>query len=74
MWDSVPTNFIPHGYCPLRQLPGYPAIPIIAMTASAYAEDKALCLGAGMNDFLVKPFSPDMLFTTLLRALSRRDD
>ncbi len=58
----------------IRQLPGYQAIPIIAMTASAYAEDKALCIDAGMNDFLVKPFSPDMLFTTLLRALSRRDD
>ena len=57
----------------IRQLPGYQDTPIIAMTANAFAEDKALCLAAGMNDFLIKPFNPDELFATLLRLLSRRD-
>jgi signal transduction histidine kinase/CheY-like chemotaxis protein len=52
----------------IRQLPGYQRIPIIAMTANAFSEDKARCLEAGMNDFLVKPLDPDLLFATLLRA------
>jgi PAS domain S-box-containing protein len=56
----------------IRQLPGYQHIPIIAMTANAFAEDKAQCLAAGMNDFLIKPFNPEALFAILLRALSRR--
>jgi len=56
----------------IRQLPGYQDTPIIAMTANASAEDKAQCLGAGMNDFLIKPFKPDELFAVLLRLLSRR--
>ena len=56
----------------MRQLPGYRDIPIIAMTANAFAEDKALCFEAGMTDFLIKPFNPDQLFGILLRALSQR--
>jgi len=57
----------------IRELPGYRETPIIAMTANAFAEDKARCFDAGMNDFLVKPFDPATLFATVLRWLSRRD-
>ena len=56
----------------IRQLPGYRDTPIIAMTANAFAEDKAKCRAAGMNDFLIKPFNPNELFSTLLRSLSQR--
>jgi signal transduction histidine kinase/ActR/RegA family two-component response regulator len=58
----------------IRQLPDYKFVPIIAMTANVFDEDKAQCHAAGMDDFLTKPFTPDQLFATLLRSLSRRNE
>ncbi len=40
-------------------------IPIIAMTANAFAEDKEETKKAGMNAHLAKPVEPDKLFDTL---------
>lgn len=42
-------------------------IPIIAMTANAFAEDREACLAVGMNDFISKPFRLDDLFATMLK-------
>ena len=53
----------------IRELPGGGSIPIVAMTANAFSEDREACLGAGMNDFLGKPVDPAKLYGTLLRWL-----
>jgi signal transduction histidine kinase/ActR/RegA family two-component response regulator len=58
----------------IRQLPGYQSIPILAMTANAFAEDKARCLEAGMDDFIAKPAKPGVLYTTLLKWFEQRRD
>lgn len=46
-------------------------LPIIAVTANAFAEDRERCLGAGMDDFMGKPFDPQTLFALILKWLSR---
>lgn len=55
----------------IRQMPARQTLPILAMTANAFSEDRDACFNAGMNDFITKPVVPDRLYEILLKWLSR---
>ena len=55
----------------IRQLPGMADIPILALTANAFDEDRTACLAAGMNDHIGKPVEPDALCRVMLRWLQK---
>ncbi|MDU9022724.1 hybrid sensor histidine kinase/response regulator [Pseudomonas corrugata] len=64
----------------LADMPGgerFGALPIIAMTALAMAQDTQASHDAGMNDHITKPIAPDRLMTVLckwIQSPGRRSD
>ena len=56
----------------IREWQGKPkedGIPIIAMTANAFTEDRQVALDAGMNDHIAKPINMNVLVPTLRKYL-----
>jgi CheY-like chemotaxis protein len=54
----------------VRQLDGYRALPIVAVTAKAMLGDREKCIEAGATDYVAKPVNVDVLLATLWRSVS----
>ncbi len=53
----------------IRAIPGRENIPILALSANVFADDREACARAGMNGFIAKPVNPQDLYRALLEAL-----
>ena len=50
------------------------SIPIIAMTANAFEEDKRDAIAAGMNGHIAKPIQIDKLLSTLSEVIRQQEN
>ena len=55
----------------LQERPDGKKIPIIAMTANAFAEDVQAALNAGMDDHVAKPMDMDVLISAIEKCVKR---
>jgi CheY-like chemotaxis protein len=53
----------------IRELPSGQSVPILAMTANAFAEDRELCMAAGMDDFIGRPVESETLLSSVMKWL-----
>jgi CheY-like chemotaxis protein len=59
--------------CKIRELDGpRSSIPIVALTANAFADDIKACHDAGMNDFVAKPIRKKTLVEKLTKIVTDR--
>jgi two-component system, sensor histidine kinase and response regulator len=54
----------------IRKRPEWAGLPIIALSANAFASDRKNCLEAGMQDFLEKPITKAALHRLLAHYLA----
>jgi len=53
----------------IREMDSGKTVPILAMTANAFTDDRLQCEAAGMNGFITKPVEPERLYKELARWL-----
>ena len=57
----------------IRRDPRFAKLPIIAMTANAMQDDREICLGAGMDDYVCKPIDGQALLAVLNRWIPQAE-
>ncbi|WP_321491991.1 PAS domain S-box protein [uncultured Desulfobacter sp.] len=57
----------------IRTMPNGTRVPIVALTANVFEEDRRRCLETGMNGFVAKPFEPGQLHAVLSRWIPGSD-
>ncbi|MDO7887391.1 response regulator transcription factor [Hymenobacter cheonanensis] len=55
----------------LRALPAHESVPLLMLSATDETSKKILCLKAGADDYLVKPFNPEELEIRIQKVLGR---
>jgi PAS domain S-box-containing protein len=48
-----------------------PDIPVIAQTAYAFSDDKEKAIESGCDEFIAKPFKPELLYSTINKLLQK---
>ena len=58
----------------LRSIPEYKQIPVVCLTAHAFKRDKQNALDAGVDVFLTKPIDNNVLLSTLLEIIDKKEE
>ncbi len=58
----------------IRATDGISELPILAITANVFEDDREACRAVGMNDFVAKPVDPRNLYAMLVKWLPKRGD
>jgi len=56
----------------IRRQEKYDYLPVIAMTANAMKSEKEKVLAIGMNDYIAKPFIPEVMYKTIAKWIEAR--
>ena len=55
----------------LRALPAHESVPLLMLSGTDETSKKIICLKAGADDYLVKPFNPEELEIRIQKVLGR---